>query len=156
MPSRRALLAGVTGIVTMTAGCTGGGDLLARCSSRGTGSDSEHLQRVAPIRGDEHIALGVLVSETAVTDDRYHAIRIEDGSEDLVASIPLMDNRNMSGLDPSDFSVFTSATGELYAEPLGPPPVHGAYTVSLVSSAGERLASARKRFNCYAEDGTLS
>lgn len=155
MPSRRALLAGVTGILTVTAGCTDGGDILARCSSRGTGSDSEHLRRVAPIRGDERVALGVLVPETAVTDDRYHPIRIEDGSEDLVASIPLVDNREMSSLDPSDVSVFTSATGELYAVPLGPPPVHGAYTVSLVSSDGEQLASAGKGFNCYAEDGAL-
>ncbi|EJN57107.1 hypothetical protein HSB1_44930 [Halogranum salarium B-1] len=35
----------------------------------------------------------------------------------------------MSSLDPDDYSVFSSDSGELYAVQLGPPPVHGEYTV---------------------------
>ena len=66
-----------------------------------------------------------------------------------------MNDRGMSSLDPEDYPVFGSSSGELYAVPLGPPPVHGEYTVSLVSSEGEQIATTSLRFNCYAEDGTL-
>ncbi|MFB6080469.1 MAG: hypothetical protein ABEJ81_05685 [Haloferacaceae archaeon] len=45
--------------------------------------------------------------------------------------------------------------GELYAVPLGPPPVHGALSVSLVAPAGDGIATAEVRFNCYATDGSL-
>lgn len=155
MPSRRELIAGVAGLSSLTAGCLDTGEPLARCASRGVGSGSQHLREVAPIRGDEQVALGVLVSDRAVTDDAYHAVRIRDSDDALVASVPLMHNRGMSSLDPDDYAVFGSRSGELYAVPLGPPPVHGEYTVSLVSSDGDRVATARLRFNCYAADGRL-
>jgi hypothetical protein len=119
------------------------------------GSESPHLRRIAPIRGEEQVAFGILVSDQAVTEEMYHAVRIRNGADDLIASVPLMDNREMSGLDPEDYPVFGSDSGELYAVTLGPPPVHGEYTVSLISADGERIATARARFNCYAEDGTL-
>jgi hypothetical protein len=155
VPSRRALIAGLTGIVSVTAGCTDNGELLARCASRGVGSESPHLRGIAPIRGEEQVALGVLVSEQAITEEMYHAARIRDGADELIASVPLMDNREMSSLDPEDDPVFGSDSGELYAVPLGPPPVHGEYTVSVVGPDGEPLATARTRINCYAENGEL-
>lgn len=149
------MIAGVAGIVSVTAGCLDNEELLARCASRGVGSESPHLRGIAPIRGDEQVALGILVSERATTEETYHAARIRDGADDPVASVPLMDNREMSSLDPDDYPVFGSDNGELYAVPLGLPPVHGEYTVSVVSPDGERLATARTRVNCYAEDGDL-
>ena len=141
--------------MSVTGGCLDNEELLARCSSRGVGSDSQHLREVAPIRGDEHVALGILISNQAVTEETYHAVTIRDSDDNLVTSIPLMDNRGMSSLDPEDYSVFGSSSGELYAIPLGPPPIHGEYIVSLISPDADRLATARLRFNCYAEDGTL-
>ncbi len=155
MPSRRELITGVAGILSVTAGCLGNGEFIARCSSRGVGSGSQHLREIAPIQGDEQIALGILVSEQAVSGELYHTVRIRDSDDTLVASVPLMTDRGMSSLDPEDYSVFGSSRGELYAVPLGPPPVHGEYTASLMSSEGEQLATASLRFNCYAEDGTL-
>jgi hypothetical protein len=119
------------------------------------GSESQHLREVAPISGDERVALGILVSDRAVAEEMYHAVSIRNSDDDLVASVPLVDNRGMSDLDPDEYSVFGSRGGELYAVPLGHPPVHGTYAVSLVSTGGEQLATARLRFNCYTEDGTL-
>lgn len=119
------------------------------------GSGSQHLREIAPIRGDKEVALGVLVSNQAITDEAYHAVRIQNSDDDLVASIPLMSNRGMSSLDPEDYSVFGSSNGELYAVPMGPPPVHGEYTVSLIDSDAEQIATTSLRFNCYAENGAL-
>lgn len=155
MPSRRDFLVGVAGGLSATAGCLGTEETVARCSSRGEGSGSQHLRRIAPIRGDEGVALGILVSERAVTDETHHAVRIRDPDDDLIASIPLLDNRDMSSLDSGDYSVFGSEEGELYAVPLGPPPVHGEFTVSIVNPQNSQITSARIRFNCYAYDGGL-
>jgi hypothetical protein len=155
MPSRRDLLAGVAGTVSVTAGCLGSDDLLARCSSSVDGSDSQHLRRVAPIRGEEQIALGVLVSEDAVTEDEYHTIRIVDDTGHLVASVALMNNRGMSRLAPDDHPVFASNTGELSAVTLGPPPTYGTYAVSLFGETGGPITTARLRLNCYAGEGEL-
>lgn len=80
---------------------------------------------------------------------------IRDSDDNLVASVPLMSNRGMSGLEAEDYSVFGSSSGELYAVPLGPPPVHGEYTVSLINSDDEQMETASLRFNCYAEGGRL-
>ena len=155
MPSRRELIAGVAGSISMTAGCLSSGDTVARCGSRGVESGSQHLRRITPIRGDEQVALGVLVSDQAVTDEAYNAIRVRDSDSNLVASVPLLSNRGMSSLDPADYSGFGSDSGELYAVPLGHPPVHGEYTVSLVDSDDEQVATASLRFNCYADSGEL-
>jgi hypothetical protein len=108
-----------------------------------------------PIRGDERVALGIVVSEQAVTDDAFGAVRVRDGDRNLAASIPLLPNREMSSLDPAEYSGFGSSSGELYAVPLGYPPVHGEYTVSLVTPDDEQVETASIRFNCYAEDGEL-
>jgi hypothetical protein len=148
-------MTGVAGALTVTAGCLDNQELIARCSSQGVGSGSKHLRAIAPIRGDEQVALGILVSDQAVSEERYHAVRIRDSDDTLVASIPLISNRGMSSLDPEDYSVFGSSSGELYAIPLGPPPVHGEYTVSLTNPDAEHIATASLRFNCYAENGTL-
>lgn len=154
MLSRRELIAGAAGAVTVTAGCLGTDETLARCSSHGVGSDSQHLRDVSPIRGSEQVALGVVVSDEAVSEDRYHAVRIRDSDGTLVASVPLINNREMSSLEPEDKS-FISSTGELYAVPLGPPPVHGDYTVSVTDPDDEQIATHSLRFNCYADDGRL-
>jgi hypothetical protein len=148
-------MAGVAGALTVTAGCLDTEELIARCSSRGVGSGSQHLRAIAPIRGEEQVALGILVSDQAVSEELYHAVRIRDSDDTLFASVPLMSNRGMSSLDPEDYSVFGSSSGELYAVPLGPPPVHGEYTASLIDPDAEQIATARVRFNCYAEDGAL-
>ena len=155
MPSRRELIAGIAATVTATAGCLDNEELIARCSSRGVGSGSQYLREIAPIRGEEQVSLGILVSDQAVTEERYHAVKIRDSDDTLVASVPLISNRGMSSLNPEDYSVFGSSSGELYAVPLGPPPVHGEYTVSLINPDAEQIATASLRFNCYAEDGTL-
>lgn len=155
MPSRRELIAGVAATVTATAGCLGDEELIARCSSQGVGSGSQYLREIAPIRGEEQVSLGILVSDQAVTEERYHAVKIRDSDDTLVASVPLFSNRGMSSLDPEDYSVFGSSSGELYAVPLGPPPVHGEYTVSLTDPDAEQIATASVRFNCYAEGETL-
>jgi len=139
----------------MTAGCLDNTENIARCSSEGVGSGSQHLREVALIRGDEQVALGILVSDQAVTEDRYHAVQIRNTDDGLIASVPLMDNRDMSSLDPEDYSVFGPGDGELFAVPLGPPPVHGEYIVSVSNVDGERIEAERTRFNCYAEDGAL-
>lgn len=154
MPSRRELIVGVAGSVSMTAGCLGNEHTVARCASRGVESESQHLRRIAPISGDEQVALGILVSDQAVTGETY-AVRVRDSDDDLVASIPLLSNRAMSELDPEAYPVFGSDDGELYAVPLGRPPVHGEYTVSLVTPDDVRISTARLRFNCYADGGAL-
>ncbi|MDS0301351.1 hypothetical protein NDI76_21700 [Halogeometricum sp. S1BR25-6] len=154
MLSRRELLVGVAGSLSLSAGCLGE-ENIARCSSQGVGSGSQHLRRVAPIEGDEQVALGILVSDQAVTEETYHAIRVRDIDNNLITSIPLSNNRDMSGLDPEDYSIFSSEEGELYAVPLGHPPVHGEYTVSLVDSDDDVRATERLQFNCYADGGTL-
>jgi hypothetical protein len=101
------------------------------------------------------VALGILVSDQAVTGEAYHSVRVRDSDNNLVASVPLLNNRAMSRLDPADYAVFGSDSGELYAVPLGHPPVHGEYTVSLVNPETDRIETASLRFNCYADDGTL-
>ncbi|ERH01074.1 MAG: hypothetical protein J07HN6_02706 [Halonotius sp. J07HN6] len=65
-----------------------------------------------------------------------------------------MENRNMSRLDPEDYNIF-SDSGELYAVPLGSPPVHGEFTVTVLNSNDEQIATAQKRFNCYAKEEYL-
>jgi hypothetical protein len=154
MLSRRALLGGIAGGSGLVAGCLGTEDV-GHCSSEGLGSGSQHLRRVAPIEGDEQVALGVLVSEEAAAGGAGRAVTIRDRDGDLVTTIPLSDNRDMSELDPDDYSIFTSEEGELYAVPLGRPPVHGEYAVALIAPNGEERATVRLRFNCYAADGTL-
>ncbi|MEZ3117377.1 hypothetical protein RYH80_15790 [Halobaculum sp. MBLA0147] len=149
MPSRRETIASVAGVVTLTAGCSGDDDPPVRCSSRGVASESEHLRQVAVLRGDERVALGVVVSRQAARDDRFHAIRIRDAADELVASIPLFANRDMSRLEHSDYGILTEGSGELYAVSLGRPPVHGEFTVALVDTDGEPLATSTEQFNCY-------
>ena len=156
MASRRDLIASVVGIVSITAGCSGTEETSARCASRGTSTGSQHLREFAPIRGEEQVAFGVVVSDQAVSEDTYHAVQIRDAGDTLIASIPLMDNQEMSSLDPSDYAIFASSSGALYSVPLGTPPVHGEFTVSLIGSNGEQIATANKRFNCYAKDGAFS
>lgn len=152
MPSRRELLTGIAAALTATAGCLGGDEYIAQCSSRGEGGGSQHLRRIAPIQGSEQIALGILVSERAVSNEQYDTIRIRNSDGTLVASVPLLSDRDMSRLDPDDYSVFASSSGELYAVPLGPPPVHGEYTVSLTGQNAEAVETSSLRFNCYADD----
>jgi hypothetical protein len=96
----------------------------------------------------------VLVSEQAVSKDTFHTVRIRNAAGDLVSSIPLMENRNMSRLETEDYDIF-SDSGELYAVPLGSPPVHGEFTVAMLNSDGEQIATAQTRFNCYAKEEYL-
>ena len=155
MPSRRRVLAGLAAGSAALAGCLGDDEEIARCSSRGTGSGSQHLRRVVPIEGETQIALAVGVSPAAAEGDTYRFVEVRDRDDDLVGAIPLNDNRGMSRLDTDEFSILGSDSGEVYALPLGRPPVHGAYTVSLITESGESVATATKRFNCYAYDGSL-
>lgn len=155
MPSRRTFISGIAIGSVLTAGCLGSREMVARCSSRGVGSGSQYLRGVAPLGGEDEIALGVMVSRGVPGNERFHAIDVRDRDGGLVASIPLMNNRAMNRLDPEDYPVLGSEEGELYAVPLGPPPVHGDFQVSLVDAAGETVAVAEIRFNCYSSDGSL-
>lgn len=139
----------------MTAGCLGRENNIARCASQGEGSDSQHLRRIDPIEGAEQVALGIVVSTTAVQEEQYHAVDVRNRDGELVTSIPLADNRDMNQLSPDDFPVLASEEGELYGVPLGPPPVHGEFTAFLVSPEGDTIATATTRFNCYSDDGSL-
>ncbi|WP_128478661.1 hypothetical protein [Halorussus pelagicus] len=155
MPSRRELLGGVAGLLTLSAGCLGAEESVAHCSSRSNGGGNEYLRRVAPIDGDEQVSLGLLVAEEATHSEDFIAVRVEDADGSLVASVPLDENRDMSELDPEDHNIFASNTGELYAIPLGPPPQHGRFTVAAVGPDGDRLNSIEFQFNCYSPDGSL-
>jgi len=155
MRSRRRFLGGLAAGSVGLAGCLGSDDLIARCSSRGRGSGSQHLRQLVPIRGDTQVALGIAVSPEATESDNYRFVEIRDRDDRLVGSIPLDDNREMSSLNIDQFSIYGADDGEVYALPLGRPPVHGAYTASLINESGESVATATMRFNCYAEDGSL-
>jgi hypothetical protein len=96
-----------------------------------------------------------MVSEAAVSNQRFDAINVRNVDGDLIARIPLETNQGMSSLDPEDYPVLSSERGELYAVSLDEPPVHGEVVVSLVNPAGEQITTARLRFNCYSEDGSL-
>jgi len=136
-------------------GCLGDDEFIARCSSRGRGSGSQHLRRVVPIKGETQVALGIVVSPEAAESDSYRFVEVRDRDDDLVGTIPLDDNRGMSRLDTEQFSILGSSDGEVYALPLGEPPVHGAYTVSLINDSEASVATVTKRFNCYSQDGSL-
>jgi hypothetical protein len=155
MPSRREFLGATVAGVALMAGCLGRESHIARCASYGQGSGSRHLKQLAPIKGDEQVALGIVVSTDAVREDRFHAVDVRDGDARLLASIPLEANRDMNRLTQADFPVLSSDGGELYAVTLGPPPVHADVTASLVSPDDEEIATAAIRFNCYAVDGSL-
>jgi hypothetical protein len=139
----------------MTAGCLGRDSNIARCASQGGGSESEHLRQIVPIEGAEQVALGIVVSTAAVQQDQYHVVDVRNRDGELVASIPLAANRDMNRLTQDDFPVLNSAEGELYGVPLGPPPVHGEFTASLVSPEEDTIATATTRFNCYSDNGSL-
>jgi hypothetical protein len=141
--------------MSATAGCLGGDDEIARCASEGESSGTDELRKIAPLTGDEQVSLGIVVSSDAVSDDQYEVIEVTSSDGTLVTSIPLGDNRDMNRLSQEDHPVLASADGELYAVPLGPPPVHGVFTASLLTPDGDQRAAETVRFNCYSEDGSL-
>jgi hypothetical protein len=96
-----------------------------------------------------------MVSEAAVSNQRFDAINVRNVDGDLIARIPLETNQGMSSLDPENYPVLGSERGELYAVSLDEPPIHGEVVVSLVNPAGEQITTAQLRFNCYSEDGSL-
>lgn len=155
MPSRREFLAATVGGVSITAGCLGRDANIARCASQGEGAESQHLRQVVPLEGAEQVALGIVVSPETTREDRYHAVDVRDRDGTLVTSIPLEDNRDMNRLTQDDFPVLSSEDDELYGVPLGSPPVHGEFTVSLIAPDDETIATATTRFNCYSHDGSL-
>jgi hypothetical protein len=154
MPSRRDFLVSASSGLVLLAGCIGGEDTIARCSSKGS-TGTEHLRAIAPITGDEQVALGVVVSDSAIRSEALEAITVRDRDGELVATIPLDTNREMSRLDPEEYPVFNSEDGELYAVPLGSPPQHGEFEVSLVDPAGEPVETGEIQFNCYSYDGDM-
>ena len=139
----------------LVSGCLGDEDSIARCSSRGTTSGTQYLRDIAPIKGENEVALGVVVSQSAIQNEGFDAITVRDRDGELVASIPLDDNRDMNRLDPADFPVLSSEDGELYAIPLGAPPQHGEFEVSLVDPAGEPVETGEIHFSCYSYDGAI-
>ena len=88
--SRRGLLAGlVAGLPVAAAGCLGSGERLANCSSRGEHFEDGPLDHVKTIRGDEQVALGILVDADAPADDSIDAVVVRNRDGDLVADVPL-------------------------------------------------------------------
>lgn len=155
MPSRRKFLVSAVGGLSATAGCLGNEANIARCASEGEGAESPHLRRVVPIEGADQVSLGIVVSPEAVHEDQYHTIVVRDRDGELIASIPLADNRDMNRLTSDDFPILGSADGELYGIPLGPPPVHNEFTTSIITPGGGAVATETIRFNCYSNDGSL-
>ncbi len=80
-------------------------------------------------------------------------IRNRDG--DMIADIPLRDNRNASEISPDIHPRYRDGEGELYAVQIGPPPQHGNFLVEIWDHEGEILDSMEFRFNCYTDDGNL-
>lgn len=100
MPSRRELLAGIATVSALSTGCLGDGEPITRCATRGEESGTEHLRRVAPITGREEVSLGIVVSQAAVSNERFDAIDVRNVDGDLVSRIPLATDRGMSRLAP--------------------------------------------------------
>lgn len=154
-PSRRKLLAGIAAGLTVTsAGCLGSDPVTARCSGRGEHLEDGPLRRVKVVRGDEQLSLGLLVDEDAPTDDSIDAVTVRDRDGDLLADVPINDNRDMSDLEPDVDPAFRD-DGELYAVVLGPPPQHGVVDVDVVGPDGEVVQSASYEYNCYRPDDGL-
>ena len=109
---------------------------------------------MATIDGDEQLALGILVDEDAPADDSIAAVVVRNRDGDLAADVPIMDNREMSDLEP-DIKPYFDESGELYAVPLGPPPQHGVFDLEVVDPDGEVVQTVHYRFNCYDSDGKL-
>ena len=101
------------------------------------------------------MALGAIVSESAVRNKVIKAITVRDRDGELVVSIPLEDNRDMNRLDPADFPDLCSEVGECYAVPLGSPPQHGEFEISLFDPGGEPVETGEIHFSCYSYDGTI-
>lgn len=154
--SRRALLGGIaTGLTSATAGCLGDDPPVAHCSGFGEDTATGPLRKVGTLDGREQVSLGILVSEDAPTTDEMTAIVVRNRDGDLVADVPLRENRDMSDLEPDIDPTFGDTGGELYAVQLGQPPQHAALDVQIVDSNGTAVDSASYRFNCYRPDGEL-
>ena len=153
--SRRGLLAGlVAGLPVAAAGCLGSDERLANCASRGEHLEDGPLEDVKPIDGTERLALGILVDADAPSDDSIAAVVVRNRDGDLVADVPIADNRDMSDLD-TDVDSYFRGDGELYAVPLGPPPQHAVFDLEVLDPDGEVVQTVHIEFNCYAADGEL-
>lgn len=160
--TRRGLLAGIALVPTAaTVGCLGD-DTLARRASFGRGIDEtteRHLLDVAPLRGEEQLALGILVDEDAPRDPDVAAAVVRDREGDVLADVPLRNDRDVSRLADElhslDESLLDDGDGERYAVILGPPPQHGVVEVHVVAPDGEVLDGLAFECNCYADEGHL-
>lgn len=155
--SRRSIVAGIAaGVAGSLAGCLGDDSPNANCSGYGDlGEDTGPLFRVGTLTGHEQVSLGISVSADAPASDEFTSIVIRNRDGDLVADVPLRDNREMSDLEPSVKPFFDRDDAELYAVPLGPPPQHGRFTVEIVDDTDTPVSSGSYRFNCYDADGEL-
>ncbi|SFC00365.1 hypothetical protein SAMN05444422_103447 [Halobiforma haloterrestris] len=142
------------GVPIAAAGCLGSDEAIARCSSQGANLEDGPLERAKVIRGDEELALGILVDADAPTDESADAVVVRNRDGDLVADVPIRDNREMSALEP-DIDPAFDEDGELYAVRLGAPPQHGDFDLEVVDPEGEIVQSVHTRFNCYDPDGEL-
>jgi len=160
MPStltRRSIL-GTVGICLTggVAGCLSDDERISNCSAQGIGGEDDGpLINVGTLDGDKQVSLGIAVSQDAPRDDRFAAVVVRDRDGELVADVPLRSNRRMSDLDTDVDPTFGGSNGELYAVPLGPPPQHGEFTVSVVDENGTARSTMEYRFNCYDADGDL-
>jgi len=87
--------------------------------------------------------------------NRFVPIVVRDRDGEFVVDIPLRSNRGMSDLDTDVDPKFGGSNGEPYAVPLGPPPQHGEFTVSVVDENETARSTMEYRFNCYDADGDL-
>lgn len=155
--TRRKLIGGfVASGIGVSAGCLGGDSTIARCSARTQGQEEAAADiQVGRIDGDEELALGIVVPEEYPTSDEFDSIVVRNRDQDLIADIPLRDNRGMSSLDPDDYPILSSSDGELYAVTLGPPPYHADLTIEVHDPDGETYHTTEYRVNCYTPDGDL-
>mgnify|MGYP005855763807 CR=1 FL=1 len=155
--TRRKILGGITGsAIGILAGCLGddpplGGDpLVARCSARIEGQEEAAADiQVGRIDIDEELALGIIVPEEYPTNNEFDSIVVRNRDQDLIADIPLRDNRGMSSLDPDDYPNLPRSDGELYAVRLGQPPHHTDLTIEVHDPDGGIHHSTEYRHNCY-------
>jgi len=155
--TRRKILGGIAGsAIGILTGCVGDDPTLARCSARIEGQEEAAADiQVGRIDGDEELALGIVVPEEYPTSNEFDSIVVRNRDQDLVADIPLRDNRGMSSLDPDDYPNLPRSDGELYAVTLGPPPHHADLTIEVHNPDGGVHHTTEYRHNCYSPEGEL-
>lgn len=154
MPSRRQLLAGITGAaVAGMAGCnsaedSGGSDTLDCKTNALERGDGDVLDTaVSGAVEDDTVRLVVPLSVEDVRESDVDTLEVYDAADELAYTIPV---------SPDDADVMANKTGVdegqlRYEQSLGPRPSHGRYRVVAVTPAGDPVDSITVELNCFAD-----